>query len=252
MALSERSEFGPQPYKERKLLIPLKRSIVPACDVSDLETFEKLVKETGDVKGIGGFKVGIELAIPYGLTEVVKRAKEHTDLPVIYDHQKAGNDIPEMGSKFASAARKSGVEAVILFPFTSPITLAEWIKACKGEGLHVLVGGHMTHKGFLESEGGFIADSAPERIYSLAAGLGVRDFVVPGNKVDFVEKYKGVLEDILGKDQFTLYAPGFVTQGGDISETGKVAGENFHAIVGSGIYKASNMREAAIQLASKL
>lgn len=238
--------------QERKRLIDLPRSVIPACDVSDLDALEKIVKETCDVPGIGAYKVGLSLVAPFGLIEVTKRVRVHTKLPVIYDHQKAGNDIPEMGSEFARSVRKSGVDAAILFPFSSPVTEEEWIKACQGEGLTVLVGGHMTHKQFLESEGGYIANSAPTRIYTMAAEKGVRDFVVPGNKVEFVTAYRQLLEKVLGIGNFTLYAPGLIKQGGVIAETGQVAGENWHGIVGSGIYKAADMKAVAIELTSQI
>ncbi len=241
-----------QTQSERKPLIPLQRSVIPACDVGELDIFEKVVKETGDIPGIGGYKIGIELANPYGLIEVMRRGREYTDKPFIFDQQKGGNDIPELGIKFADGLKKAGVEAAILFPFSSPNTQSEWTKALQDSGITVLVGGHMTHPKFLAIEGGYIADDAPARIYTLAAEMGVRDFVVPGNKTDFVNQYRGLLEDILGEDNFTLYAPGFVAQGGTISETGKVAGNNWHAIVGSGIYRAPDMRQAAIELTSQL
>ncbi|MBI4089147.1 MAG: hypothetical protein HY424_00385 [Candidatus Levybacteria bacterium] len=238
--------------QERKRLIDLSRSVIPACDVSDLDSLEKIVKETCGVPGIGAYKVGLSLANPYGLIEVAKRVTAHTNLPIIYDHQKAGNDKPEMGPEFARGIRKSGVKAAILFPFSSPVTEEEWIKACQGEGLTVLVGGHMTHKKFLESEGGFIANLAPTRIYTIAAENGVRDFVVPGNKVEFVNAYRQLLERVLGLGNFTLYAPGFIKQGGDIAETGQVAGDNWHAIVGDAIYKAQDMKAVALQLTAQI
>lgn len=197
-------------------------------------------------------KIGIELVNPYGLIEVMRRGREHTDKPFIFDQQKGGNDIPELGVKFVDGLRKAGVQAAILFPFSSPNTQSEWTKALQDAGITVLVGGHMTHPRFLASEGGYIADSAPERIYRLGAEMGVRDFVVPGNKVDFVNRYRQLLEGILGEGNFTLYAPGFVSQGGDISETGQVAGNNWHAIVGGAIYRAADMRQAAIDLTSQL
>ncbi len=102
--------------------------------------------------------------------------------------------------------------------------------------MHVMVGGHMTQKEFLASEGCFIADGAPERIYQVAAEACVRDFVVPGNKAALVNQYCGLLSRFLGEGNFTLYAPRFIAEGGSISETGKVAGKNRHTIVGSGIY----------------
>lgn len=147
---------------------------------------------------------------------------------------------------------KSKVDAVILFPFSSPVTQEEWTKAAIAVGLIPIVGGHMTHKQFLRSEGGYIANDAPERIYRSAAQQGVKDFVVPGNKLEFVSKYRDIIEKELGEGNFVLYAPGFISQGGDITETGQVVGNRFHAIVGSGIYKQDDMHAAAIQVTSQL
>lgn len=231
-------------------IIGLKRSVIPACDVSSDVEFEQLIRETCDIRGIGAYKVGLQLAIFYGLSHLIKIVRKYTALPVIYDHQKAGNDIPELGKRFSSACRKAGVDAVILFPFASPLTERDWIKACQDDGLGVLVGGHMTQRGFLRSEEGFISDDAPRRIHEIAAECGVTDFVVPGNKPDYVIEYKNLLENL--GIHFTLYAPGFLAQGGEITECGKVAGERWHAIVGTGIYEAADMREAAKSLVSQL
>ena len=115
--------------------------------------------------------------------------------------------------------------------------------------MNVLIGGIMTHAKFLVSEGGYIADDAPERIFRLACKLGVRHFVVPGNRINWVRYLKTVLYDELGEGNFVLYAPGFITQKGDISECGQVAGKEWHAIVGSAIYGKKThgeMKEAAI------
>lgn len=226
-----------------KAIIDLKRSVIPACDVpTDIE-FEQLIKATQDIPGIGGYKVGLQLTISYGLKHLVDLTRKYTNLPIIYDHQKAGNDIPEIGTKFALSCRSSGVDAVILFPFAGSLTEQEWIKACQDQGLGVIVGGHMTHRSFIESEGGFVSNNAPRRIYEIAVENGITDFVVPGNKTQYVEEYRKLFED--KSISFTLYAPGFLTQGGEISECGKTAGDNWHAIVGSGIYKAADMRDAA-------
>lgn len=226
-------------------LIERERGVIVAADVQEIETLEELVKHTCQVEGVGGYKVGLELVIAYGLPKVVSTIREHSNLPIIYDHQKGATDIPEIGQRFASACHSAGVDAVILFPFGGAETEISWIKACQEEGLTVLVGAHMTQPKFLASEGGFVADESPEKIFKIAAENGVKDFVVPGNKPQFVEKYKKLLEELLGEDNFVLYAPGFISQGGDISETGKVAGKRWHAIVGSAIYKSENPRQAA-------
>jgi orotidine-5'-phosphate decarboxylase len=236
-------------------LIKQQKSVIPACDVADLNKLEELAEATADVPGISALKVGLELVIPFGLARVVRMIRKHSQLPIIYDHQKGGTDIPDLGLKFARAVKRSGADAVILFPFGGAATAEEWIDVCQREELVVLVGGHMTQPRFLESEGGFIADSGPEAIYRLAAERGVTDFVVPGNKTDFVLRYRQFLEGILGAGNFTLYAPGFISQGGDISETGKVAGDNWHAIVGSAIYKkegVEEMRQAAEEVTSQI
>lgn len=236
-------------------LISLQKSVIPACDVPTIEKLQELVIATRKVEGIGGYKVGLELVIRFGLEEVVKKIRDHSQLPIIYDHQKGGTDIPELGAKFAKAVKSAGADAVILFPFGGAKTEREWIKACHGEGLVVLVGGHMTQAEFLESEKGFIANTGPERIYGLAADWNVSNFVVPGNKVEWVQYYRLLFESMIGEGNFTLYAPGFISQGGDISETGKAAGENWHAIVGGAIYNAlgmDGMKEAAIKATSQI
>lgn len=235
----------------QEFLIPRDRSVVVAADIESGKLSE-LVKATCLVEGIGGYKVGLRLALGDGLARIVGTVREHTPLPIIYDHQKAGNDIPAMGTEFAEVCRRAGVDAVIMFPFSSPVTEERWIKAAQDAGLTVLVGGHMTHEQFLESEGGFIAETAPDRIYTIAAQNGVRDFVVPGNKVEYVERYRRLLEGVLGAGNFTLYAPGFITQKGEISEFATVAGERWHAIVGSAIYKAVDLRAAAEQMTSQI
>lgn len=236
--------------KER--LIPRDRSIIVACDVTEIESLRALVDKTCRIEGIGGYKVGVELIIGYGLPRVVETMKKVTDLPIIYDHQKGGFDIPELGQKFARVCRKSGVDAVILFPFGGVESERSWINACQDEELIVLVGAHMTQRDFLKSEGGFIDNSAPEKILTIAAREGVRDFVVPGNKVEYIKSYRNLLVKILGKEAFTLYAPGFITQEGKISEAGKVAGKRWHAIVGRAIYKAGDIEEAAKTLVREI
>lgn len=212
-------------------LIERQRSVVVACDVP-LSELPDLVLATRDVPGVGGYKLGIEAGLNPGLRAAVEVVKLRTRLPVIYDHQKAGNDIPEMGVKFARAVASSSVDAVILFPFTGRKTQEAWTKACQDRGLVVIVGGEMTHEGFFD----YIREDAPRRIYAFAVELGVTDFVVPGNKPESVRQYRELLESMLGVGNFQLYAPGFINQGGDITETGKVAGKKWNAIVGSAIY----------------
>ena len=225
------------------------RSVVPACDV-DLDTFKRLVKATASVEKIGAYKIGFSLALTHGLSEIVKVARGYTSKPLIYDHQKAGTDIPDTGELFANIVATAKVDAVIFFPQSGPLTLRAWTQAAQHRGLHVIVGGRMTHDQYVKSRGGYIADDAIMRMYEDAIELGVRDFVVPGNQSTFIKDLRDRMGDIARESVF--YAPGFVMQGGDISEAGHVAGPNWHAIVGRAIYDQPDMRRAAIDLTAKL
>ena len=147
-------------------IIKLKKSIIPACDVSSLEKLDKLVKATCKVKGIGAYKIGFELVIPFGMEKVIKVIRKHTKLPIIYDHQKAGTDIPEMGEKFMKACK--GFDAIIIFPQSGPETELAWIKAAQEIKISLIVGGEMTHAAYLEEQGGFIKDDAPEQRNKIA------------------------------------------------------------------------------------
>ena len=224
-------------------IIERNRSIIPACDV-ELELYEKIVRETANIDGIGGYKVGFVLGLTYGLSKIVEVARKYTDKPIIYDHQKACTDIPDTGIKFAKTCKKAGIDTVILFPQTGPEAEKTWIKVCKNEGLGVIVGGLMSHPCYLRSEGGYIADEAVLEIYGTAADLGVTDFVVPGTKLNDITRIKSYLEK--AGIYSAYYSPGFVAQGGSIKDAEKVFGNNdWHAIVGRGIYRAENIRKAA-------
>ena len=227
-------------------MIKIPKSVIPACDVDTLEKLKKLVKETCSVEGIGAYKIGFELVIPFGMKKVIEEIRSLSDLPIIYDHQKAGTDIPDTGAKFMKACR--GVDAVILFPQSGPVVEEEWIKA--GKNMKVIIGGEMTHKGYLAKDNGYLSDDMPTRVYTIAANLGVEDFVVPGNKPDKIKEYKAMLEAMNVKPVF--YSPGLITQGGSLSEGAKAAGNNWHAIIGRGIYQAKDMNKAAKEFVKEI
>ncbi|MBS4029002.1 MAG: orotidine 5'-phosphate decarboxylase [Ignavibacteriales bacterium] len=232
-----------------KKIVKLNRSVIPSCDVSSLSLLKTLVKETTNIKGTGAYKIGFQLALAFGFSKVIDAIRKYSSLPIIYDHQKAGNDIPEMGKRFAEACKD--VNAVILFPFTGPTSEREWIRAVKNQELGIIVGGEMTHKNFLESEDGFIRYDAPDDIYSIAADEGVNNFVVPGNKPEKIMQYKLLLEK-KGIKNPVFYSPGFITQGGNVTDAVKAAGTNYHAIVGRAIYEAKDIAKATEEIVKQL
>jgi len=254
-------------------IIPINRSIIPACDVSSIEDYRRIVNGTKDNQKVGGYKIGFELALRYGLPLLVAETRNLTNKPTIYDHQKAGTDIPDTGKKFAETVKEAGVNAVILFPQSGPIVAYEWIMAAQEAELGVIVGGEMTHQRYLEGDfsnpkgkdydgifeelgiisniPGFIRRIAPHDIYGMATKMGVTNFVVPGNNPKKIKNYKSFIEACGAVDP-VFYAPGFVAQGGEISEGARSAGKRFHAIVGRAIYNADDIRQAALDLTSKL
>ena len=100
-----------------------KYGIIPACDVDSLEELERLVKATCNVEGIVGYKIGAILGLKFGLTQVVNVITRYTNLPIIYDHQKFGTDIPDIcGGAMLNVLKDSGVNIVIIFPQAGPET----------------------------------------------------------------------------------------------------------------------------------
>lgn len=228
------------------MIIAQDHSIIPACDVT-AEKYEALLKATADLPIIGGYKLGFMLALEIGLPKAAEIARRYTKKPLIYDHQKAGTDIPDTGRPFAKTCKQAGIDAIILFPQAGPVTERAWIEAGKEEGLGVIVGGLMTHKSYTRGDGGWIADEAIVEIYLEAARAGVADFVVPGTKLEAISKIRNMLEHV-GVEP-TFYAPGIGAQGGELAKVAKAAGKRFHAIVGRALYDAKNMAEAASMMA---
>lgn len=241
---SVREIFG----KLEQKIIESDKSIIIACDVS-FEEFEELIKETADIKGVGGYKIPATSGRK-GWEKWIKTAKKYTDKPLIYDHQKAGTDIPDTAKFFMSELKEAGFDSVILFPQAGPETERAWIYEALNNKLRVIVGGEMTHQGYRVSEGGFITDEGILKMYRIAAKAGINNFVVPGNKSEVVKKIKETIEN--EGISPTFYSPGFIAQGEKISETAKVAGDKFHGIIGRGIYQSQDKITAVKEYVSQL
>lgn len=238
--------------------------IIPACDVKNLNDLERLIKGTCDIQGIVGYKIGAILGLKYGLTDIVNSVSSFSDLPIIYDHQKFGTDIPDIcGGDMLEVIKDSGIRSVIIFPQAGPETLKatiigsddpklkDTVKGCYNFGLTPIVGGDMTHSKYIASEGGYLTDDAPERMYLDAAKLGVEYFIVPGTKIDKMKKYRSLLSKTLNEPKFLFPGIGREYQGGDIIEAfDAVKPFSSYAIVGRAIYAAKDIKETAERLCS--
>jgi len=251
-------------------IIQQDRSIIVACDV-DFERYVDILKDTGDFQGIGAYKIPARSGRK-GWETWVEAGKKYTNKPLIFDGQKWGNDIPDTGAGIMSDIKASGFDAVILFPFTGPVSQYEWTKAAQNNGLSLISGGKMTHPrhvagdysnskkadyslvfkqlGFENDLTGYLRETAPEDMIRLAARLGISDYVAPGNQPAQIAAMKEMLE--AEGIQPTFYSPGFLAQGGKISEAAKAAGQRWHAIVGTGIYASGDYMKAAEELSREI
>lgn len=221
-----------------------------ATDVDSLDKLRAALDQISDVPEIAAIKIGFSLALRFGLPNVVKTVRELTALPIIYDHQKAGTDIPQMGRPFAVVCRDSGIDGVIFFPQAGPKTLEGFVSAAINENLVPIVGLVMSHSAYLQSEGGYIADDAPHRIAKDALALGVTSFVLPGTKPKIVQEFA---QGVLAKTKATIMMPGIGSQGGSLQEACQAAAPHrSFPIIGSAIYAAQNPNSAAKGFAAEL
>jgi orotidine-5'-phosphate decarboxylase len=213
----------------------VERRVIPALDVLEIDTALTLVRTVAHVPLIYGFKIGFPLSLRYGLPRVVEEIRRYSEKPIIYDHQKAATDIPDTGKLFAEALQMSGVSEAILFPQAGPATLRAWFEALAEHGLKVIVGGIMTHEGYLISEGGYLDDARMLAVYRRAANMGVRAFVVPLTRLQTVNAIAKTLEEFTSCE---FYSPGFGAQGG--SSKGLEFLSRLYIIIGRSLLRAEN------------
>ncbi|MBN1337250.1 MAG: orotidine 5'-phosphate decarboxylase [Deltaproteobacteria bacterium] len=205
--------------------------LVPSLDCDTLDQAVRLVEATHADDFVHGYKAGFSLGLRYGLPAVVRAVSAHTDKPVVYDHQKAGTDIPDTGPLFADTLAEAGVTEAILFPQAGPATLRAWARGLIDRGIRPIVGLLMTHPAYLAREGGFLLDDTPTRTLAVALEMGVTDFVVPLTKPEAVEP---LVRDV--PPGCTFWSPGYGPQGGDPTRFSFL--ERHHLIVGRALLRA--------------
>lgn len=224
--------------------------VIPACDVDSIDDLKRLVEQTGQIDGIVGYKLGLTGVLRVGLAAAARAIREQADRPILYDHQKAGPDIPDMAGKFAALCREAGVEALILFPLAGPTAVRSFVGQAMQQGLLPIVGAALPLPDYLASDGGFVADDAPERVFRQAAELGVDHFVVPANSAASVRRYVAHLRQLVERP--SLVMPGIGSLGGTIREAFAAAsGCSAYAIVGRAIYASPDPAESARRLADE-
>ena len=211
------------------------RRFVPALDTDDLAEALRLVEAVDPAPSVYGYKLGFALGLAHGLGAVVQAIRRVSSRPLLYDHQKAGTDIPDTAPLFARVVSQAGIDEVIVFPQAGPATLASLVLALRDAGRKVIVGGIMTHERYLVSEGGYLSDAGMLDAYRLAAGMGVRAFVVPLTKPGQV---RAVVQALGPEGDWEFYSPGLGAQGGRTDEV-RLPGKHF-VIVGRSLMKAAD------------
>jgi len=239
------------------------KGIVIACDVP-FEKLPVLARSTGQLDGVAGFKIGSLLALEASLRKTVAEINTLSDKPVIYDHQKAGTDIPQMAEPLLSMCARSGARGTIIFPFAGPDTLRHWCRAWRRltqNCVHdLIVGAVMTHPEFLVSEGGFLSDDMPKRVFTEALKCGVRSFVLPATKLHYAtvlwDAYNSTECPGFEGEPINVYTPGLGRQQAEVDEAkiyiGKVPPFDWYPIIGSAIYGAEDPTAAAKEWIEKL
>jgi len=218
----------------------MKNKIIISLDC-DWNIAMDVVNETKDLDCVYGYKIGFRIGLLCGLLSSVDAIKLAAPTKkIIYDHQKAGNDIPEMGKHFARVMKKSNVDHAILFPFVGSVSLKSWVQEVQKEGIDVIVGGRMTHTGFTR----MISTLESTNICCQAAKLGVKKFVLPPDDKSY---YNIICEDIARYcDDPIFLSPGFGAQGcyiNDYTDT---------PIIGRSIIHSKNIKAETLDWHNKL
>ena len=227
-----------------------RHGVIVALDADAVDACKRTIDLTTQVDGVVGYKLGMTMALRLGLAEAVRQLRAHTDLPLLYDHQKAGPDVFDMAAKFAALCAQAGVDGLILFPTAGPRAVQAFVGEALKHGLLPLVGGDLPFPDYNVSGGGYVADDALERIIDQAIKAGADHFVVPGNTPDKLRHHSARLKASLREPVFVV--PGIGPLGGNIGELVAAAnGCSVYGVVGRAVYGAPDQAAAARALVAE-
>ena len=226
--------------------------IAPALDLETVEGLERVVEATCEIEGIAEYKLGLHAVLHIGLFEAVAAIRAITDKPIIYDHQKAGVDMPDSARSFVRICAQAKLKGLILFPLAGPTAVREFVGHSLSAGLDPVVGGQIPVPDYTVSGGGYVADDALDRIIRLAAEVGARHFVLPANDPDGIRRRADWLLDKVSAP--VLYLTGIGPLGGSITEAFAAADgvAARRAVIGRRICAADSPRDAALRFADEM
>lgn len=197
-----------------EFLIEKARSVLLETSCGDAAALAELVIQTRLRPHIGGYILSPESALRYGLGVMGSITRHYTDLPFVYDHQSAGLEFDsEAVSRFIDDCKSSRVNGVVIYPFGGPASTEAWIKSLQDEDIKVVLACRLDNPDFLESEGGFVVDGAPEKALELGTKLGVRNFYLSGKDISWVQYVNKLLKGQIEREEFDLFLK---DRGGDL------------------------------------
>ena len=219
-----------------------RHGIIVALDADSVDACKRTVDLTTGIDGVVGYKLGLTTALRLGLGESVLQLRGHTDLPLLYDHQKAGPDVFDMAAKFAALAAEAGVDGLILFPIAGPRAVDSFVGESLKRGILPLVGGDLPFPDYNVSGGGYVADNALDQIIDRAAAIGADHFVVPGNTPAKLRHQAARM----GDRRPVFIVPGIGPLGGRLSDLVPAApGCSVLGVVGRAVYASDDPAQAA-------
>lgn len=229
-----------------------KLGIVPALDIESHERLEAVVKATSGIEGIAGYKLGLTSVLQFGLKEAVRRLQALTDLPILYDHQKAGPDMPDMAKKYTAMCAEAGVDGLILFPVAGPTAVDGFVGEAIAAGLAPVVGGEIPVPDYGVSGGGYMLDDALDRILARSVERGADHFVLPAHDTAKIKRWSNWICGHVKEP--VVFLTGFGSLGGTIEDAfgaSQTCARRF-AIVGRLITESADPAGAAAKLYEKM
>lgn len=217
--------------------------LILALDVAEIDTgkeeidhkYLNILEKVSD--SIVAAKIGYPLVLKSGL-EVISKAKERGNLPVIADFKIA--DVPYTNRQIALCAFKAGVDGVIAHAFVGRDSLEAVVEAAEEEEKGVIVVPSMSHEGGKE-----FMQPLSNRMLELAKSVEATGIIGPATRSEDVER----LRSQAGGEMLIL-TPGIGAQGGQPGDAIRSGAD--YEIVGRAIYTSENPGEEAEKIRRKI
>lgn len=222
--------------------------IIPALDVGKEQALDLVEKLNEVSKLLSGLKVGSLLVYENGIN-IIQEIKDLIDMPIIFDGQKFGTDIPDIAAEQVELLASAGADQIIACPMgAGPETLKAFTEACFANQVTPVCVIEMTHP----QANAYLQVFVAGRILTDAIEFGIRNFVYPATKPTTLQTHKIIMSDNLAgtQEDITLKATGFKVQGGSLPRLRDLGVTEF--IVGRAIYEAGDPVQAVIDLSKEL